>query len=143
MHSRHQDSNDQEDSNDQDQTTKTHGPSTQLPAHIHKVIGVKGREIQLPAHSHKVIGVKGRETQLPVHIHKVIGVKGRETQLPAHIHKLIRVKGRERRTKRWRKQNSLTQINFWTNQPMEKSYEMTTKSFSWLPGTNFQILANQ
>jgi hypothetical protein len=93
----------QQNSNDQDQSTETHGPSTQLPAHIHKVIGVKGRE----------------------------------TQLPAHIHKVIRVKERERRT--------LTQINFWTNQPMEKSHEMTTKSSSKFPGTNanFQILANQ
>jgi hypothetical protein len=109
------------------------------------VIGVKGIETKLPAHIHKVIGVKRRETQLPAHMHKVTGVKGRETQPPAHIHKVIRVKGRERRTKRWRKQNSLTQIKFWTNQSMEKSHEMTTKSSSRLPGTNanFQILANQ
>ena len=46
-------------------------------------------------------------------------------------HKVIKVKGRERRTKRWRKQNSLTQINFWTNQPMEKSHD--NKKFEQAP----------
>jgi hypothetical protein len=59
----------QQNSNDQDQSTETHGPSTQLPAHIHKVIGVKGRKTQLPAHIHKVIKVKGGERRTLTQIH--------------------------------------------------------------------------
>jgi hypothetical protein len=58
---------------------------------------------------------------------------------------VIRVRKQGETTKKMEKTKSLTQINFWTNQPMEKSPEMTTKSSSRLPGTNanFQILANQ